>query len=412
MSSSTPKLSPEDIKLRGSLLAKSKELLKLHKELVFGGLLSEEEFWETRQGLLRGQEATLKQKRGLSAALTTEEAAKPVTGTTGTGDIKYVLTPAIIKGIFETHPILKKAFAAFVKEGEAEGITEKEFWIEYFKSKFFNEKAVPGTNSALLDPYFETESKVKKSSEESGSALEQYSGIVDEMVDISRSLEDHVSSEYVQFEGDAVRGDPHWNAFRQFNLHSLKVLQTCKPTGAKRHIENYIEIYDLQTNAEPALATLNIQESLLGRRKENKIDVDFNYQHVKDALNVSLSQINLRKQEYFIEYSAFKDSMNGILTRNLFSSVNQQQPLQMEPSEDVSHLLNSSLEVLRHFWRAAIMTNSAEKKAKLTKLHQVLEQMEAKVNAFSKTNPTAKQAFFNLFQVFQVAKLKYQELCK
>lgn len=44
-----PRLSAEDIKLRGTLLGGNKELLQLHKTLVRGGLLSEEEFWETRQ---------------------------------------------------------------------------------------------------------------------------------------------------------------------------------------------------------------------------------------------------------------------------------------------------------------------------------------------------------------------------
>lgn len=42
-------LDAEEIKLRGTLLRSNKELLQLHRTLVRGGLLSEEEFWETRQ---------------------------------------------------------------------------------------------------------------------------------------------------------------------------------------------------------------------------------------------------------------------------------------------------------------------------------------------------------------------------
>lgn len=43
------RLSAEQIKLRGTLLATDKELLQLHRTLVRGGLLTEEEFWETRK---------------------------------------------------------------------------------------------------------------------------------------------------------------------------------------------------------------------------------------------------------------------------------------------------------------------------------------------------------------------------
>lgn len=43
------KLTMEQIKLRGTLLGTNKELLQLHRTLVRGGLITEEEFWETRQ---------------------------------------------------------------------------------------------------------------------------------------------------------------------------------------------------------------------------------------------------------------------------------------------------------------------------------------------------------------------------
>lgn len=44
----TGALSSVDIKLRGQLLSKDGQLLSLHRDLVLGGHLSEEEFWATR----------------------------------------------------------------------------------------------------------------------------------------------------------------------------------------------------------------------------------------------------------------------------------------------------------------------------------------------------------------------------
>lgn len=42
-------LTAETIKLRGTLLGNQKDLLELHRTLVRGGLLSEEEFWGGRE---------------------------------------------------------------------------------------------------------------------------------------------------------------------------------------------------------------------------------------------------------------------------------------------------------------------------------------------------------------------------
>ena len=45
------KLSMEEIKNRGLLLAKNRNLLQLHKDLVGESMLREEEFWQFRQVL-------------------------------------------------------------------------------------------------------------------------------------------------------------------------------------------------------------------------------------------------------------------------------------------------------------------------------------------------------------------------
>ena len=53
--------------------------------------------------------------------------------------------------------------------------------------------------------------------------------------------------------------DSSWNALRQFNKHSLRVLQA--QTSLDTPHELNVEISDLKVQQAPEMATLNVQES-------------------------------------------------------------------------------------------------------------------------------------------------------
>lgn len=412
MSKIPTKLTPEEIKLRGSLLAKNKELLKLHKELVFTSILSEEEFWEDRRGLLRGQEMILKQKKGLTSSLV-EDDLKPVTG--ASSDVKYILTPTIIQSIFEQHPILKKAFNDLVNNTETDEaatskLTERDFWLEYFKSKFFNESHQK-TGSTILDPYFQ-ETCINEAS-----SSNQQNVKISGQCDISRSEDDHVS-DYVRYEREAAANGSAWNSLRQFNKHSLRVLQALKSDDSnelkfeEKNSFDYIEIPDLQQAQTPAMATLNLQESQLfsGNSSTNKGSAS-------ETVNVqgiikSFDKFKFDPSVYQLDYSKNKELVNKILKTNNFvpsenSSLdpnvnNNPNPL----SDEQLQLINSSTELLRHFWKSASNPTkmTPERSAKLTRLISVLEKMEERIANHSH--------LINLKDVICKAKLKYSELVK
>ena len=404
------KLTPEEIKLRGSLLAKNKDLLKLHKDLVFSNVLSEEEFWEDRKGLLRTQEIIMKQKKGASSALVADD-LKP--STASTSDVKYVLTPTIIQTIFEQHPILKKAFSELVG-GEVEAkLTEKEFWIEYFKSKFFNESKSANAGSTLLDPFY----KETMSESEGQHSLEESSVKVSGQCDISRSEEDH-SSDYLRVYPE-IQNDSSWNSLRQFNKHSLRVLQCQTTVDAPRELN--IEIDDLKVQSAPEMALLNVKESQLFTQSGSKADNSktaplASKEEIKSALKGQEAKFDATK--FQLNYSKSKEMISSLLERNNFnvgSSHDSKQAslISVDLLEDQIQLINSCTEILRHFWKTASTATAtatatatkmhSDKLAKLTRFISVLEKMEGRIGFNGKQN---------LLECIRQAKFKYNELNK
>ena len=404
MSKVPAKLTSEEIKLRGSLLAKNKVLLKLHKDLVFSNILTEEEFWEDRRGLLRAQEMILKQKKGITSSLVSDE-LKPVAGTS---DLKYVLTPAIIQTIFDQHPILKKAFNDLV-QNETKMLTEREFWLEYFKSNFFNESKTSATAASAapsqLDSYYKETSIADAISEESNIKV---SG----QCDITRSEEDHVS-DYLRYEREAAANGTAWNSLRQFNKHSLRVLQALKSDNQEiggGKLFDYIEISDLQHLQAPTMATLNVQESQLFANQT--VETEFNVINFKDADKLKLlkeyEKDNFDATSYQLNYPQSKSFISNILSRNHFkqdSSVSTSISTNISLSDDQIQIISSSIELLRHFWKSATINSkmTPERSAKLTRIVSVLEKMEERIKSHD-------SGLKNLKDTIIKAKLKYSEL--
>jgi transcription initiation factor TFIIH subunit 1 len=100
-------ITKEELKWRATLLAKNKDLLRLHKELVLPGHITEEEFWASRKHLLGAQHLQAKQKKGLPSSLLAD--IRPTTDISSS-DIKYTLTPMIIHTIFLQYPQVHRIY--------------------------------------------------------------------------------------------------------------------------------------------------------------------------------------------------------------------------------------------------------------------------------------------------------------
>ncbi|EPS73151.1 hypothetical protein M569_01605, partial [Genlisea aurea] len=124
-------LSRAELERRIKLLQENSELQALHKQLVYGGILTEAEFWATRQKLLEQNDSRRHKQR---LALKNEMwIVKPLSDGQS-NRVTFNLTPEIIHQIFAEKPAVREAYLRFVPEK----MTEKEFWTKYSRAEYLH----------------------------------------------------------------------------------------------------------------------------------------------------------------------------------------------------------------------------------------------------------------------------------
>lgn len=146
-------MNSDSIRLRGSLLSQDAELLKLHMALVRGGLITEEEFWTTRESALKSAQALLKQKQVSSFV-------KENSLGTQSERNKIILTPDTIKKLLGESRNLQRAHFELVN---SKILGEKEFWTFFVSSRFFGSQSIIDPSNPLEKFY---EEEVEKKSED------------------------------------------------------------------------------------------------------------------------------------------------------------------------------------------------------------------------------------------------------
>ncbi|KAI8926635.1 hypothetical protein BC831DRAFT_455499 [Entophlyctis helioformis] len=251
-----------DIQARQALLARDKHLARLHKELVMGGLVSEQEFWDTRRQTLINQEWLTVQKRGTSSESLAD--LRP-SATDGDGsDVKYTLTAEIIHSIFTQFPGVHKAY----KDNVPEKLTEKEFWTRYLASKYFHRNRVStlGKDDELFDKY------MKEDETDSVLNPKDLSFVArNPLMDLTTTQEDHGETgnrpDTTMRPGNVRSSLP---LIRRFNRHSTLVLKqaikdtpaTTAPTAAEtdKLFADETVIEDLAPPRVSRFAPLSIQD--------------------------------------------------------------------------------------------------------------------------------------------------------
>ncbi|CCK68900.1 TFIIH/NER complex subunit TFB1 KNAG_0B04650 [Huiozyma naganishii CBS 8797] len=117
-----------NLKLQQSLLKKNKDLMKTFQETVMNSGLPPDVFWSTRIPLLRAFALSTSQKVGPYNVLST---IKPVASSENKVNVN--LSRQKIYSIFETYPIVKKAY----DDNVPKNFKEQEFWARFFSSKLF-----------------------------------------------------------------------------------------------------------------------------------------------------------------------------------------------------------------------------------------------------------------------------------
>jgi transcription initiation factor TFIIH subunit 1 len=123
-------LSAEELQKRAALLAGNRDLRLLYEQLVKTGIITETEFWASRQEMLENESMKgFNQKTGLSSSLISDVRADTLAST---GEMHIVLNPTIIQHIFLEYPAVHRAYLTNVPSK----MTEQAFWTRYCESQY------------------------------------------------------------------------------------------------------------------------------------------------------------------------------------------------------------------------------------------------------------------------------------
>lgn len=406
------KLTAEEIRLRGLLLAKNKDLLQLHRELVMTGMVREEDFWDTRRDLLDSQEVLLQQKR--PQAINYLGSGPDIKGSTDiAGDLKFVLTPSLIQSIFEQNPTMRRAYEELVK-GTPPVMDEKGFWMAYFKSKFFKEGLASTGGSAPTSP----DNPLDKYYDEAQLLDEEEAGLPDELpvsidpaVDLVASAEDHFkAADPLQTQRPpSEKLDKYRAAIKKVNKLCLGVIES---SGLHRITES-ADFVDTMLMDQPEDEPLPIdaaKPSLIPSTlpsKRNADDTDHNVTEREDFLRdlAKLKQGEFEPSLYsFEEYSQLMASYPLSKPNRLDASTEQvaiQPPaLTSTTPEALQGFTSKLIEILKQFWSAYPPGKDANKKDKIQRMAQVLRSLRETLDGWMLATDSLeeKQFYQNSFE--------------
>ncbi|KAG0337485.1 RNA polymerase II transcription factor B subunit 1 [Podila horticola] len=374
---------PQELKTRFALLKQNKELAGLHRDLVMGKHVSEEEFWESRKHLLRNKIAMDGQQKGQSSAWLD---LKPETGESN--DVKYVMTPQVIHSVCQQYPSIKRAYDAYVPDK----LSEAEFWKRYFQSRFFHRSRSGRGANEPDDEIFDK--ALEEDEEETKSAPKRIKlDHINKLVDLSTTEEDHLESytspESTMAAGRTKESKEAMPLIRRFNRYAQRVLNSTvgpkKPTKDDTFdmngVERSIIFEDLQEQQEASRIVLDIQdtrryfESQGGDVRSSKI------QEGQDPATI-LQQFYNEFTSQGVELNkpfSIPDTTFDTLMKNVKAN-----RAKMSPPKDGSQVLPAQLyqeavachsagnEILRHFWAST----SADKTTKHQRMVESLKKIQ------------------------------------
>nr|XP_018262956.1 transcription initiation factor TFIIH subunit 1 [Kwoniella dejecticola CBS 10117]OBR85114.1 transcription initiation factor TFIIH subunit 1 [Kwoniella dejecticola CBS 10117] len=273
-----------EYKLRQKVLEKNPTLRMLHRELVIGKQITEEEFWDGREALIQAEEMAYAQKPGRASRLLDDrfdlDAGRKGKGTGGTGvgikqndngPIILKLSKELTREIFEEFPVVQDAYAKYVP-----GISETEFWSRYFTSQLWERHRASVRKSAVDESTRKKDDIFDQYLEEPDWNIQPRQTLPDDVerfLDLAATEEDHGESITVRdVTMQAGRERSALPLIRRFNDHSKKLLRandanrdqsmlTDSLYGSGIDLYNEIDLADLHGPAQDNTITLDVQEA-------------------------------------------------------------------------------------------------------------------------------------------------------
>ncbi|KAK0532353.1 RNA polymerase II transcription factor B subunit 1 [Tilletia horrida] len=213
-----------ELQMRIDILKAHPALLALHRQVVHSKIMTDAEFWShpTRLALLRAERAAEKQKRGRNARL-----ADPQKSTDQGGEIRYSLTPQIVRDMFEQYPVVARAYA----ENVPDKLSEQDFWRRYFSSRLYS-RLRTSTRSAASEHVIRDDEIFDQYLQDEDDDLEpkRTYNPHDALVDLAATANDHDQTgnerDWTMRPGFGGGGKRALPLLRRFNEHSQSLLDS------------------------------------------------------------------------------------------------------------------------------------------------------------------------------------------
>ncbi|CAG8803306.1 34218_t:CDS:10 [Gigaspora margarita] len=392
-------------KLCMQLLLRDKNLSEQHRTLVLKErCVTEDEFWELRQDLLRDHELQMKQKKGRSSVIPN---IRPITEEGG--ETKINITPQLVQEIFDEYPRVKIAYEQNV--GDNKPLGHKEFWKRYVQSRF-NDRNRTNGSSVVNDDLFEkcwleTEEDINQEKEHRDHGRKRIK--ISNLRDLSATKEDHME---IELEKDITMRSGHGkilSLIRRSNRHGEKILEAsssktriskekAKQNNQEHQNEDYmpyITIDDLNDEKPENAIRLEIhdqREYFASQKLEQGRDVE-----MTDSQNSPIDILNEFKTDFVdwkpnLTVSLISDKYARKATKKCNELIKTKQhyareaipnlenfPSPIEKEVHLLHLLGN--EYLRHFWAS---WNSKDKTEKNKKMIEKLRGALTRINKIKK----------------------------
>ncbi|KMT02424.1 hypothetical protein BVRB_9g203780 isoform B [Beta vulgaris subsp. vulgaris] len=429
-------ISAKEMERRIKLFQDDSELGKLHKQLVIGRILTEDEFWATRKKLLDGgNNRSSTQRVGFKSAMISD--IKPLTDGR-TNKVTFSLTPEIIHQIFAEKPAVHQAFLNYVPKK----MSEKDFWTKYCRAEYLHstKNAVAAAAEAAED---EELAVFLKQDEILASQARRKIRKVDPTLDMEADQGDdytHLPDHGIPRDGnkEITESLSHYDQFKRnlsqdLNRHAAVVLEgraldveigdtrtvaealarskkelvnDTSETNNNQERFNRVcrmtEIEDLQAPHEPLLAPLCIKDprdyfysqqanalktlgdSAIGGRSVNRhVSTGDAYcsmrESISDIKSVGLQTSIIKAEVAFKVLNSLTHNISS--TKYTLGSNNRETVLDRLPSRTKEELLNhwaSIQELLKHFWSSYPITTQ-HLSVKVNRLKDAMAQIYPKL---------------------------------
>eukprot|EP00026_Physarum_polycephalum_P005369 Phypoly_transcript_05401.p1 GENE.Phypoly_transcript_05401~~Phypoly_transcript_05401.p1 ORF type:complete len:584 (+),score=115.30 Phypoly_transcript_05401:70-1821(+) len=428
------KMTQEEVMQRAGILASNKDLQTLYANLVKGGVVTEEEFWEARKSMLENDSKKLdKQPVGMSSRMVD---VNPSSETCNA--VRYKLTPQIIHQIFIQTPVVEKAY----RDNVPTKMSEQDFWVKYFQSQYFHRDrlkgAVPGEGDLLFDPY-----KAEVEKDKAPVLFKRKLSSISPLDDLSADSDNALPEGYGIAQDESLKPIKLAKSLpllRRMNRHAevvvgaidsrnIAALEQSKGLAElhKDHAKNQakiqeaIELPDLEADKPPDTIPLKIQDvrRYFDAHASNSTTTStstspdqqqkFSPQLLADTFNAELNnwqpELNKAVIQPKLAQAIIQELQNLTHIKTTTSGVDIMKDLEVtnEFQQQLTDYFDLSNELLRHFWSTIPHTFPApplsqkqtEKLQRVTeKISKIYDELEVKIKQLQDENKSKWGSLF------------------